>query len=110
MQVSHRARAVTKLPPESVYHYHNPTSPRSLARHATCALFAASATRLKSFKKGAVSGVPPPSPLWPRYVPATVCVCGIRACWDGCEDGACCAKPPKSAPEAGCALDGEGRG
>lgn len=42
---------------------YSPTSPRSLAKHAICALFAASATRLKSCKNGAVAGVPPPSPL-----------------------------------------------
>lgn len=60
--------------------YHRPTSPRSLVRHAICALFAASASKLKSFRYGAVSGAPPPSPLWPRYAPATVCPPGIRCC------------------------------
>ena len=43
--------------------YYIPTSARSRVKHAICALFAASATKLKSFKNGAVSGVPPPSPL-----------------------------------------------
>lgn len=45
---------------------YNPTSPKSLVKHAICALFAASATRLKSFKNGAVSDTPLPSPLCPK--------------------------------------------
>ena len=61
--------------------HQSPQSPRSRDKHAICARFAASATRLKSFKNGAVSGMPPPSPLWPRYEPdAFWYCCGILDC------------------------------
>jgi len=46
---------------------YNPHSPKSLSRQAICARFAASATRLKSCRKGAVSGTPPSLPRWPTY-------------------------------------------
>ena len=70
--------------------YQSSTSPRSRIKHAICALFAASATRLKSFRNGAVSGVPLPSPLCPTYAwcwPIGKRPCCIACC--GCDVGAC---------------------
>lgn len=70
------------------------TSPKSLIRQAICALLAASATRLKSCKKGVVAGAPPPSPLCPTCCSLMEHLGAVGIC-SGCDVGAGVDKEPK---------------
>lgn len=80
-----RCSCSARFRPQAAPAPHNPTSPRSRERHAIWARLAASAIRLKSCRKCAVSEGPPAG-RWPTW---DVCCCreDILCCCicDGCD-------------------------
>jgi len=89
------AKSLIRRYTSSIIAHYNSISSKSRIKQAVCALLAASATRLKSWRNGAVSGAPWPLPLWPKCCWQTDGLCCCDDCCSGCDVGPCVDDEPK---------------